>query len=62
MIAYIASFGDQSWEKPDPKVIMQKWGVFLLVLRKSFGNKNTGLTERDVLRCLLNKLDDDPAN
>jgi len=62
MIGYIASFGDQSQKKPDPQVIMQKWGAFLLVLRKSFGNKDTGLTERDVLRCLLNRLDDDPAN
>jgi hypothetical protein len=60
MIGYIASFGNQSKRKPDGAVIVEKWGAFLLVLRKSFGNKATELTERDVLRCLLNKLDDDP--
>ena len=45
-------------EKADSSEIMQLWGRLLLAIRKSLGNKETKLHEKDMLRGMIVDIDE----
>ena len=48
----------ESTEKQDPKEMMRLWGMLLLEIRKSLGNKKTKLDELDMLRAMIKDIDE----
>ena len=48
---------EDSSEK-DPKEMMRLWGVLLLEIRKSLGNRRTKLDEWDMLRGMIKDIDE----
>ena len=47
----------ESPEKQDPKEMMRTYGNLILEIRKSLGNKKTKLKEFDMLRAMINDID-----
>ena len=50
-------YNAESTGKQDPKEMMRLWGALLLKIRKSLGNKRTGLKETDMLRGMITDID-----
>jgi len=47
----------ESTGKQNPKEMMRLWGSLLLEIRKSLGNKKTTLNEFDMIRAMINDID-----